>query len=47
MQSIPGFGTSQRESRLDVRSAVRPSKGGDLNMLNALKMKGSTLNLQN
>lgn len=47
MQNIPGFGTSQRDSRLDVRSAVRPNKGGDLNVLNALKMKGSTLNLQN
>ena len=47
MQNIPGFGSSQRDSRLDVRSAVRPNKGSDLNVLNALKMKGSTLNLQN
>ena len=37
MQNIPGFGMGQRDSRLDVRSATRPGRGGDLNALNALK----------
>jgi hypothetical protein len=44
MNNIPGFGAGHRDSRLDVKSAVRPSR---VNELNALKMKGSALNLHN
>ena len=47
MQNIPGFGANNRDSRLEVRSAVRTQRAGDLNALTALKMKGSAINLQN
>lgn len=47
MQNIPGFGAPNRDSRLEVRSAVRTQRPGDLNALTALKMKGSAINLQN
>ena len=41
MNNIPGFG-GPRDSRLEVKSAVRPSRE---NQLNAFRKAGSAMNL--
>ena len=42
MNNLGGFGGAPRDSRLDVKSAVRPSRG---DQLNAFKKGGSAMNL--